>query len=479
MKLGIEVTRDYFLLGTEVENIFINEYLPIAPGDYVKVYLYALFLAKQGLEIDIEVMARHIMLEPQKITEALEYWVGIGAISKAGKGEFEFLSLREKLYGNCIMKTNYAAKDEISTDSYENKGLESEQGYGAKTDSSDPSGSSYSSDSSYLSDSPDSNAAIIFDEGDDFGSADERQEKADNGNLADNIRETLSCAETVLGRPLSAKELREVSSWLTEIGATKELSVGVIEYCAEMGKTSINYMAKVLLQWNGEGLKTKDDISAKLSEISERQGDYRRILNMLGLNRNITVPEKRLIDNWIDVMHFEMKKIMDACEKASFTANPNLKYVNKVLENWKQEADSLGRDVNSSNNVSMNTLNKYYDHIRRNAEAAAEKRKEEVYDKVPEIRQIDINLSNLSSKISRGLLGGSSRQSIEEIKKEVRGLEQERAILLTENNFPYDYTDMKYLCVKCSDTGIDENGQRCGCVKERMGEASLWQDGKL
>ena len=90
-----------------------------------------------------------------------------------------------------------------------------------------------------------------------------------------------------------------------------------------------------------------------------------------------------------------------------------------------------------------------------------------------------MNLQQLSSKISRGLLGGSTRQDIDSIKKEIRDLEKDRAILLTENNYALDYTDIKYLCSKCGDTGIDENGQRCSCAKERMGEAELWQNGRL
>ena len=47
MNFKTERIKDFYLLATEVENIFINEYLPQAPGDYVKVYLYALLYAKQ------------------------------------------------------------------------------------------------------------------------------------------------------------------------------------------------------------------------------------------------------------------------------------------------------------------------------------------------------------------------------------------------------------------------------------------------
>ena len=32
--------RDIYLLDSHLENVFINEFLPAAPGDYVKVYVY-------------------------------------------------------------------------------------------------------------------------------------------------------------------------------------------------------------------------------------------------------------------------------------------------------------------------------------------------------------------------------------------------------------------------------------------------------
>ncbi|MBQ5440897.1 MAG: DnaD domain protein, partial [Firmicutes bacterium] len=293
------------------------------------------------------------------------------------------------------------------------------------------------------------------------------------------FREIVEYAESIIGRPLNAKELREINSWNTELDATKEVIREAFEYCSEIGKTSINYISKVILAWTKEGLKTSEDVRDYLERVSERQGIYRRILNSIGLKRNITEAERKMVDCWFDEMHFDLSRVLEACEKASFTQSPNLKYVNKVLENWKEEADQWGRDVNQRNTVTQNTLNKYYEHLRTQAEERAEGRKREVYEKLPEIRQIDINLQQLSSKISRGLLGGSTKQEIEAIKKEARNLEKERAILLTENNFALDYTDIKYLCTKCSDTGIDENGQRCSCVKDRIGEADLWQNGKL
>ena len=46
MSFTKEKIKDFYLLTTEVENIFINEYMPTAPGDYVKVYLYGLLYSQ-------------------------------------------------------------------------------------------------------------------------------------------------------------------------------------------------------------------------------------------------------------------------------------------------------------------------------------------------------------------------------------------------------------------------------------------------
>ena len=113
--------------------------------------------------------------------------------------------------------------------------------------------------------------------------------------------------------------------------------------------------------------------------------------------------------------------------------------------------------------------------MREEAQTAAEKRKQEVYEAVPRIAELDEELMALGSKLSKGVLTGMTRQHMDETRKLIKLLEEERAVLLTENNFTVDYTDIKYSCDKCSDTGIDENGNRCQCTKERIGEAELWQ----
>ena len=62
MNFKKEQTREYYLNDTHVENIFINEMMAGAPGDYVKVYLFALMYAELGLIMRNADVAKHLSM---------------------------------------------------------------------------------------------------------------------------------------------------------------------------------------------------------------------------------------------------------------------------------------------------------------------------------------------------------------------------------------------------------------------------------
>ena len=408
--------RDFYLLTTDVENMFINEYLPGAPGEYVKIYLYGLLYAQLGAEMTHDEMAFQLGLSEKTLSEAWEYWEKMGVAKRSLRGDglmdfdVEFINLRERMYGN-------------------------------------------------------------------LSAGEGRKETAAPLHNPE-IKKLFDRIEKIMGRPLSAQETADIASWINQQGATAELVSAAFEYCCERGKPNVKYVGKVVLQWNSQGLKQEEEIKEYIKNLDERQSIYKRVLSCLGLNRNATEAEKRMIGHWIDDLKFNTERILEACDKTISMASPSLRYVNKVLENWAEEAGEQGRDVNRKTTVTQAVLNKYYDYLREEAQAAADKRKAEVYEAVPRISELDEELKALGSKLSRGVLTGMSRQHMDETRRLMKLLEEERAVLLTENNFTVDYTDIKYSCDKCSDTGIDEKGNRCTCAKERIGEAELWQKEK-
>lgn len=59
---------------TLVDNSFITEFMPSAPGDYVKVYIYLLYLREAGKAQEMDEAAKAVFLSGAAFLEALEYW---------------------------------------------------------------------------------------------------------------------------------------------------------------------------------------------------------------------------------------------------------------------------------------------------------------------------------------------------------------------------------------------------------------------
>lgn len=413
-----EKIKDFYLLDSRIENIFINEYMPAAPGDYVKVFLYASMYAEHGLAMSNETMAKQLGLTEKEILEAWEYWEKMGAIKKRyqdsqGKVDFtvEFVNLKELLYG----KNTMPAKGEAPKKSEEDN---------------------------------------VF------------------GNKA--VKAMFSNIEKTFGRGLSSTEISQILSWLFDYGATPEVVFFAIKYCVDKNKTSLKYIEKVVKEWAGDGLTTTDQISERLQELDEKYYRYRRVLKALGFTRNATEAEREMMDTWFDQMGYTMERVLEACTKTAGISSPNFNYVNKVLENWADEAESKGVDVNKKVVVTQGVLHHYYDFLREKAEKEAEEKKKEIYGKLPRIKEIDEEIRKMSSQLSKALILGSSEEESKKINGVMDQLAAERAVILTENNFEMDYTDIKYACEKCNDTGMTDLGERCSCIKMRTEEAELW-----
>ena len=71
---------------TELPDVFFTEYLSQSPGDYVKVYLYILFLSKYNKDIKLNDMSKKLALPLNIIQEAIKYWEENETITKKGTG---------------------------------------------------------------------------------------------------------------------------------------------------------------------------------------------------------------------------------------------------------------------------------------------------------------------------------------------------------------------------------------------------------
>ena len=415
MNVYKEKTKDFYLKDTAIENVFINEYLPAAPGDFVKVFIYAYMYAEYGLDLDDEMMARELGLSTKEIIDAWNFWEKMGVIRRRylnEEGEIgfavEFINRKEQLYGK--------AASARESDKQEEAVYESES-----------------------------------------------------------LKRLFSTIEQKMGRSLSSTEVTKIVAMVVDDRIPPELILYGITYCKEKGKSSLKYIESVIRGWYESGLSTEDQVARHLEEVDGRHYQYRRIMKALGFSRNPSEAEQKMMDEWLDIYGFHMDRILEACGETSGISNPNFKYVNSVLLNWKKAAEQRGSDdVNQKVEVTQSQLRQYYEYLREHAAEEAEKRLQEVYQQIPRIREIDEKFHGLGARLSRELILGREGEKGSRIRSQMDKLTEERAYLLTEHDYPIDYTDIQYYCDKCHDTGITDMGERCSCVLARMEEAEIW-----
>ncbi|HHU63271.1 MAG TPA: ATP-binding protein [Clostridiales bacterium] len=121
-----------------------------------------------------------------------------------------------------------------------------------------------------------------------------------------------------------------------------------------------------------------------------------------------------------------------------------------------------------ANDVITKVLREYQQLRDKNAHLARQ-RKEEIYKKLPRIREIDDSISTLGIKLSHIVLKHpeDANTRFEKIKNKIRRLQQEKGELLAVNGYPVDYLEPIYNCSDCKDTGYIK-GRQCHCFKQRL-----------
>lgn len=421
MNFKREKIKDIYLRDTQLENIFITEYMVDAEGDFIKVYLTAIMYADSE-DMSNSLIARHLGLEEEDVLRAWNYWEKCGVIKKHypdPKDRFhyivEFVNLKARLYG--------AAASE-----------EDQQ--------------------------PDNIPEKLRDVMDDK-----------------TIRNLFSEIEGMANRLLEGREPEAIVSWVYDDGLSPELIAYAYRFCIEKRRNNkFSYVSALINEWGKENIKTKGDAEKFLAETDLRHNQYRRIMKALGFYRNPTEAEEKKIDSWFDEMDFGLEKVLEACAKTSGISNPNINYVNSILKAWhsgsKSSDGSNSRAPNEGepHKNAVARVKKLYEEQRRKNEELQEERRKAIYKSIPRIKAIDDELRKTSLRISRAVLTGGveSGVSADTLKQRITELNGEKAYLLTEQDLPHDYLELQYECKDCKDTGILENGERCKCFSEKL-----------
>lgn len=117
----------------------------------------------------------------------------------------------------------------------------------------------------------------------------------------------------------------------------------------------------------------------------------------------------------------------------------------------------------------QNDILKMYEKIREKEKQALKSRKEEIYNKIPEIKNIENNINKLCIQLSISAFKPIENRDkyIKSLREKITDLRIKKSELLVSNGYPMDYLKTNYKCSKCKDTGFIGT-QRCECFKPKL-----------
>lgn len=350
---------------TAVSDLFIENFVPSASGEFVKIYLYLLHLyAAKNPNISVASLADIFEQTEGDVMRALKYWDDKGVLSLSFDSEQQLNGIKF----NSIPCTNENRRDSIRfVETYDNY---SSQRNNFNVDERMPS--------NVLSINRNQRERTFA-----ASRINVSKKKLDELSSNDEFCQLLYVVQTYIGRTLKDGEVDNIVFFYDELHFPSDLIEYLFEYCVQKGKVDFRYITSVALAWADEDIITVEAAKEQVSNHSNAV--VYQIMRAFGLNnREPGTHEKEFITKWTDVYCFDADIIIEACSRTlKATHQPSFEYADSILSKWNSsnirsaedikkadaeyEASKPIRDSKNSNVIkqSANRFNNFQQHPKK------------------------------------------------------------------------------------------------------------------
>lgn len=352
---------------TILSNRFIDNFMPRANGEFVKVYIYLLrAVSSSPSSFSLEHMADRLFCTERDIFRALKYWEGEKILSLTYTTDRQLfgITLLEPFADAGHMESSASSENIFSTAGTSSSPVSAQMAAGisqpvALTGSA-PKNVSLSSSNSAVSGGTSSELSTSADYIRSL-TPDHISELKQN----EEVSQLLYIAEQYLAKTLTPTEMQKIFFFYDELHMSADLIEYLVEYCVSRGRKSMRYIETVALAWTRDGVTTVEmarDASSRFSK------DYYTILKAMGISgRNPVENEISYIDTWRKTYGFDLELIQEACSRTVLsTGQPSFQYADKILSGWKK------KDVHTLEDVRLLDA----EHKKRQLEKAVSRKKQ-------------------------------------------------------------------------------------------------------
>ena len=289
---------------TEIPDVFFTEYLSQASGDYIKIYLYIVFLSKYGKDVKINDLSKKLNIDFKTIQEGIKFWEDMGVITKKNTGyiinnlqEIELHKLYKPKVALSAEDLKKTAENQYRAKAIENinnlffQGIMSPSWYSdidlwfKKYDFDEEvmiSLFQYCYNRSALHRNYIQTVADAWHKSNvksmnDLDSLFEKQDKL-------NILYKSIAKKLGYTRPLTEYEKGYIEKWSVEYGYSLDIIEIALKKTTSKTNPNFDYLNKLISDWYDRGFKSADEIVKFLEEFKQKNKDIKKLEKSTGYN---------------------------------------------------------------------------------------------------------------------------------------------------------------------------------------------------
>ena len=255
---------------TLVPDIFINEYLPALKGDYVKIYIYCLFLVGKNRDPSVEDLARILDVPIETVKKGLRFMSNLNMLSWTDEG---------------VMLKDL-------------KEIEINKFYRPKSTST----------------------------------PEEAAESGRLNIRRRQVIEAIN--EKFFSGVMSISWYTDVDLWFSQYGFEEDVMMMLFQHCRDSGALTKNYVAKVAENMHLKGVKNSYDFDRYIKRREEMKSVRKQIQKKLRWRTPLNEFHEIFLDKWIYQFGFSLDIIYCALQRSVNNPDFGFNYYDAILTNW-------------------------------------------------------------------------------------------------------------------------------------------------
>lgn len=279
--MNFEQKESIIFSDINIPELFFTEYLKDASSDYVKIYLYCIYLSKYSTEISPLELSKKLSLPLPTIEEGIKYWEKNNVIMKKQK-TYVLNDLKQQAIDKLYKpKLTTSVEDAI---------------------------------------------------------------KVTQKNVARTHTISAINAMFFQG-VMSPTWYTDIDFIFSKYNFDEDVVISLFQYCSDRQALHKNYMLAVADAWSKNGIKTQKDLDTYYENFENLSKIKKNISKKLGLSRKLSQYEEAYVEKWLVDYSYPMEVIEMALKKTTSKTNPSFDYIDKILSDWHERKLNSAEDI--------------------------------------------------------------------------------------------------------------------------------------